>query len=154
MNSSIKAVFDKYSKYDYIDADVASVDYHIKSKQEFNNISGGVSWDFVGPICDFLHEHGIISYCFFTGIYRDEKMIASHTYVIVSYEMKSYWVECAWQNHIGIHEVNSFSDIEELLKVSCKADEVHTSVYNPSKTYELTTSEFLSYIEQSGVELS
>lgn len=154
MNSSIKAVFDKYSKYDYIDADVASVDYHIKSKQEFNNISGGVSWDFVGSICDFLHEHGIISYCFFTGIYRDEKMIASHTYVIVSYEMKSYWIECAWQNHIGIHEVNSFSDIEELLKVSCKADEVHTSVYNPSKTYELTTSEFLSYIEQSGVELS
>lgn len=154
MNSSIKAVFDKYSKYDYIDADVVSVDYHIKSKQEFNNISGVVSWDFVGPICDFLHEHGIISYCFFTGIYRDEKMIASHTYVIVSYEMRSYWIECAWQNHIGIHEVNSFSDIEELLKVSCKADEVHTSVYNPSKTYELTTSEFLSYIEQSGVELS
>lgn len=50
--------------------------------------------------------------------------------------------------------MNSLSDLEELLKVSYKADKVHTSIYNPFKTYKLTVNEFLSYIEQNGVELS
>lgn len=154
MNSSIESAFDKYSKYDYIDTDVSTPNYHIKSNQEFDKLRGGVCWDFVGHIFDFLRECGVISYCFFTGIYKDEEMIASHTYLIVSDEMKSYWVECAWQDYIGIHEVNSFSDIKELLKVSYKANEVHTSIYNPTKTYGVNTSEFLSYIKQKGVELS
>ena len=47
MNSSTKAAFDKYSKYDYIDA--ACSDYHIKSKQEFDNLRGGVCWGFRWP---------------------------------------------------------------------------------------------------------
>lgn len=154
MSNSIRAVFDKYSKYDYIDADITSADYHIKSKQEFDNLRGGICWDFIKPISSFLTANSTVSYSFFTGIYKHNKLIASHTYVLASCEEKLYWIECALQNYKGIHIVDSFSEIEELLKEFYNADEVHTSLYNPYKSDGLTANEFINYVEDHGVELS
>lgn len=154
MNELIYKAYEKYSKYDYIDCDVSSKDYHIKSSQEFDYLYGGVCWDFVGPLKDFLSSRGIVSYCFFTSIYKGEEMIASHTYVIVSYETKSFWIECAWQPFKGIHGVKSFSDVESLLKESYNADEVHTTIYDPSRMYGLSTDEFFKYLDEHGVELT
>ena len=154
MNSSIKSVFDKYSNYNYIDASVADTDYHIKSQKEFDDLNGGICWDFIKPISSFLSANYIVSYSFFTGVYKDNKLIASHTYVIASCEEKLYWIECAWQDHKGIHTIDSFSEIEELLKEFYDADEVHTSIYNPYKSDGLTANEFINYVEDHGIELS
>lgn len=154
MNNSIKAVFDKYSNYDYIDTSLEGTDYHIKSSKEFDCLNGGICWDFIKPISSFLSANNIVSYSFFTGIYKNEKLIASHTYVLAYYEEKLYWIECAWLDHKGIHIVSSFSEIEELLKEFYSADEVHTLLYNPYKSDGLTADEFINYIEDHGVELS
>lgn len=116
MNEIINEVFQKYSKYNYIDTDIVNFNYHIKSQEEFDDLHGGICWDFIKPISSFLSANYIVSYSFFTGVYKNNKLIASHTYVIAYYEEKLYWIECAWQDHKGIHIVDSFSEIEELLK--------------------------------------
>lgn len=154
MNEIIKDVFQKYSKYNYIDANIVNPDYHIKSQEEFDGLNGGICWDFIKPISNFLSDNNMVSYSFFTGIYKNEMLIASHTFVIASCEEKLYWIECAWQDHKGIHVVDSFSEIEKLLKEFYNADEVHTSVYNPYKSVGLTANEFIDYVEDHGVELS
>ena len=151
INDIIK-VYEKYSKYEYIDCDVSSKEYHIKTKQEFDSLNGGICWDFVGPIKDSLIKYNIISYCFFTSIHKAVAMIASHVYIIVPCTMQ--WIECAWQSFKGIHEVKSFSDIENLLKNEYNADEVHTTIYDPSRTYGLSTNEFFKYLDEHGVALS
>lgn len=154
MNEIIYEVFQKYNKYNYIDADVTDPNYHIKSLKEFDDLNGGICWDFIKPISNFLTTNNIVSYSFFTGIYKNKMLVASHTYVIAYCEEKLYWIECAWQDHKGIHIVDSFSEIEELLKVIYNTDEVHTSLYNPYKSDGLTANEFIKYIEDHGVELS
>lgn len=154
MNEIIYEVFQKYSKYNYIDTDIVNPDYHIKSQKEFDDLNGGICWDFIKPISNFLSDNNIVSYSFFTGVYKNERLVASHTYVIASCEGKLYWIECVWHDYKGIHIVNSFSEIEELLKEFYNADEVHTSLYNPYKSVGLTANEFINYVEDHGVELS
>ena len=154
MNEIINEVFQKYSKYNYINTNIVNSDYHIKSQKEFDDLHGGICWDFIKPISSFLSDNNIVSYSFFTGIYKNEKLVATHTYVIASWEEKLYWIECAWQDHKGIHVVNSFSKIEELLKEFYNADEVHTLLYNPYKSVGLTANEFINYVEDHGVALS
>lgn len=154
MNEIIYEVFQKYSKYNYIDTDIVNHNYHIKSQKEFDDLNGGICWDFIKPISSFLSTNDIVSYSFFTGVYKNEKLVATHTYVIAYCEEKFYWIECAWQDHKGIHTVNSFSEIENLLKEFYNTDEVHTSLYNPYKSDGLTANEFINYVEDYGVELS
>lgn len=154
MNKIIYKVFQKYSKYNYIDTDIVNNNYHIKSQKEFDDLNGGICWDFIKPISSFLSANNIVSYSFFTGVYKNEKLVATHTYVIASCEGKLYWIECAWQDYKDIHIVNSFSEIEELLKKFYNADEVHTLLYNPYKSVGLTANEFINYVEDHGVELS
>ena len=154
MNEIINEVFQKYSKYNYINTNIVNSDYHIKSQKEFDDLHGGICWDFIKPISSFLSANNIVSYSFFTGVYKNEKLVATHTYVIASCEEKLYWIECAWQYHKGIHIVESFSEIEELLKEFYNTDEVHTSLYNPYKSIGLTANEFINYVEDHGVELS
>ena len=154
MNEIIYKVFQKYSKYNYIDTDIVNHNYHIKSQKEFDDLNGGICLDFIKPISSFLSANNIVSYSFFTGVYKNEKLVTMHTYVIASYEGKLYWIECAWQDHKGIHIVNSFSEIEKLLKEFYNANEVHTLLYNPYKSVGLTANEFINYVEDHGVELS
>ena len=154
MNEIINEVFQKYSKYNYIDADIVNSNYNIKSQEEFDDLHGGICWDFIKPISSFLSDNNIVSYSFFTGVYKNKRLIASHTYVIASCEERLYWIECAWQDYKGIHIVDSFSEIEELLKEFYNVDEVHTSLYNPYKSVGLTANEFIDYVEDHGVELS
>lgn len=149
---SLYKIYNKYSKYDYIDCDITG--YRIKSIDEFEKCNGGVCWDFMAPISDEINKIPYIHHCYFTEVQKGGKMIASHTYIIVRDTPFHYWIECAWQKNKGVHFIFSYKDIERLLKEEYNADEVHTIVYDPSAVEGYTANEFFEYLNKEGAELS
>jgi len=149
--SQLYRVCNEYSKYNYIDADFSN--YHIKSVSEFNSRRGGVCWDFMAPMAKAIDDAGYIYHCYFTGLHKDDRMIGTHTYIIVRDGSFRYWIECAWQKNKGVHLVFSYKDVERLLKSEYHADEVYTVAYNPFDVVGMTDNEFFDYLEREGVEL-
>ena len=148
MIDEIKKIYNKYKDYDYIDTDFNN--YHIKTPREFNELKGGICWDFVGPIARELNKYDIPWKCYYTGIHKGYRTLATHTYIIVD---GKYWIECSWQKYKGINNVGSFKDVEELLLEEYGGDKAYTVEYNPLATFGMTDSEFFDYLENNGREL-
>ena len=147
----IYKIYDKYSKYDYVEDDLSK--HHIKNAFEFDKDKYGICWDFMRAMSLSLHKASYIHHCYFTEVQKDNKMIASHTYIIVRDFQFNYWIECAWQKHKGVNFVFSYKDVERLLKEEYDADETHTVVYSPTKTERMTADEFFKYLNKEGIEL-
>lgn len=147
---AVQSVYNKYKDYDYIDEDLSN--YRIKSIKEFNSTKGGICWDFVGPIANDLTAMNIPWKCYFTGLHKNDEMIASHTYIITD-SAPRYWIECAWFKHHGLHKVSSFKVVESLLQKDYSADEAHTLIYNPFDAYGKSVDQFFNYLEEYALEL-
>lgn len=148
----IKRCFNKFKDYDYIDVDDFSK-YHIKYPKEFISEHGGICWDFVVSMAQYLTEHNVKYKCYFTEVQKDNKedeTVATHTYIIAD---KKYWIECSWQKYKGINVIQSFKDIEELLLKYYKCDNSYTVEYNPLNTCGLTEHEFFNYLNKYGKEV-
>ena len=148
----VYSIYDKYSKYEYVNEDMSI--YHIKNSFEFDKSHGGICWDFMRGMSLALHKASFIHHCHFTGIYKDGKMIATHTYIIIRDGIFKYWIECAWDKHKGVNLIFSYKDVERLLKDEYNADEAHTVIYSPTKTEGMTANAFFAYLEKEGIELS
>lgn len=149
---NIYKIYDKYSKYDYVEDDLSK--HRIKNAFEFDKDKCGICWDFMRAMSLSLHNTSYIHHCYFTKVQKDNKTVATHTYIIVRDVQFRYWVECAWQKNKGVHLVFSYKDVERLLKEEYNADEVHTTVYNPMKVEGMTANEFFAYLNEYGDELS
>lgn len=149
MIRDIRKVYNKYKSYDYIDQDFSN--YHIKSTNEFEELYGGICWDFVVAIANELNKYDLSYKCYFSEVQKENKTIATHTYIIID---DTYWIECSWQKYKGIRMVDSFTDIENLLLRYYKCNEVHTVSYNPLKTVGKTDNQFFFHLNEYGKELS
>ena len=149
MIRDIRKVYNKYKSYDYIDPDFSN--YHIKSTNEFEELYGGICWDFVVAIANELNKYDLSYKCYFSEVQKENKTIATHTYIIID---DTYWIECSWQKYKGIYIIDSFTDIEGLLLEFYNCDEVHTVIYNPLDTVGKTDKEFFSYLNLYGIEVS
>lgn len=149
----IYAIYDKYSKYNYTEDDLST--HRIKNGFEFDKDKCGICWDFIRAMQLALYKNSFtIHYCYFTEVQKDNKTIATHTYIIVRDGPFSYWVECAWQKNKGVHLVFSYRDVERALKEEYSADETHTVGYDPMKVEGMTANEFFEYLNKYGVILS
>lgn len=148
----VYCIYDKYSKYEYINEDMST--YHIKNSFELDKSNGGICWDFMRGMSLALHKASYIHHCYFTEVQRDNKTIATHTYIIIRDGVFKYWIECAWDKHKGVNLIFSYKDVERLLKDEYNADELHTVVYDPMKVEGMTANEFFEYLNKYGVILS
>ena len=146
------SVYDKYSKYDYIYVDDIS-NYKIKRPNEFEASHGGICLDYMRPMSLAMHKNAFSHQCYFTELHKDNKTIATHTYIIVNDFDFYYWVECAWQKHKGVYLVFSYKDVERILRNEYDADECYTVVYSPVKTEGMTADEFFKYLNNYGIKL-
>lgn len=146
---NILKIYNKYKNYNYIDTDFDN--YHIKTSKEFDTLNGGICWDFVGPIAKELNKYDIPWKCYYTGIHKGSRTLATHTYIIAD---NNYWIECSWKKHKGINVVNSFRDVENLLLENYHGDKAYTVEYNPLDTFGMTDNEFFDYLEENGREVS
>lgn len=148
MIKDIRKVYNKFKDYDYIDPDFST--YYIKSPKEFDELGGGICWDFVVAIAKELNKYDIPYTCYFSEVQKRDKTVATHTYIIAD----GYWIECSWQKYKGIRMVDSFKDIERLLLRYYNGDEIHTVIYSPLDTVGKTDKEFFSYLNLYGIEVS
>lgn len=148
---NIYKVYDKYSKYESVEDDLSK--HRIKNVFEFDKEKCGVCLDFMLAMSLSLHNASYIHHCYFTEVIKDNKIIASHTYIIVRDFQFNYWIECTWKKHKGVNLVFSYKDVERLLKEEYNADHVHTFVYNPTKVEGMTANEFFEYLNKYGDEL-
>lgn len=148
MISDIRKVYNKYKNYDYIDPNFDN--YHIKTPKEFDSLHGGICWDFVGPIAEELDHYDIPWKCYYTGIHKGNRTLATHTYIIAD---NKFWIECSWQKYKGTNIVSSYKDIEDLLLEEYRGDKAYTVEYDPRKTYGKSEKRFFDYLEQNGKEL-
>ena len=148
----VYSVYNKYSKYDYVEDDLSK--HRIKNAFEFDKDKHGICWDFMRAMSLSLHKASYIHHCYFTEVQKENKTVATHTYIIVRDAQFRYWVECAWQKNKGVHLVFSYRDVERILKEEYNADEVHTVVYDPMKVEGMTADAFFAYLEKEGIELS
>ena len=148
----IYKIYSKFSKYEYVEGNLST--YHIKNVSEFDNDKCGICWDFMSAMQVALCNDSYIHHCYFTKVIKDTKLVATHTYIIVREYPFHYWIECAWQKNKGVHLVFSYKDVERLLKEEYNADELHTTVYDPTKVEGMTANEFFNYIKDEGVILS
>lgn len=144
----IRKVYNKYKHYDYIEPNFKN--YHIKTPKEFDYLNGGICWDFVGSIAKELDNYDIPWKCYYTVIRKGNKTETTHTYIIAD---NKYWIECSWNKYKGIHLVDSYKDIEDLLLHEYKGDNYSTLEYNPLETFNMTDEEFFDYLENHGKEL-
>jgi hypothetical protein len=142
---AIKQVYSLFKDYTYQEPDFTN--YKIKIPSAFNKQRGGICYDFVGPIALELDKCNIPWECFYTVVKQGEKTLATHTYIIAD---NKYWIECSWQPYKGINIVDSYHDIEDLLKDYYGGTEIHTFSYDPTQTFGLTLPEFYHYLEQEG----
>ena len=126
---------DRLVAYDYDDSDFN----HIKSPSELKQSGGGVCWDFVVAEASALQRQWLEYRGYFTGLHRNGRMIATHTYIIVE---KMFWIECSWRKHHGVHNVKSYKEIVDLLMDEYGADEAHTLEYDPIKTVGMNDTQF------------
>lgn len=145
MINNIRKIFNKYKHYDYIDADFSK--YRIKSPEEFYYFNGGICWDFVGSIAKELDKYDIPWKCYYTGIYKGDRTLATHTYIIAD---NKFWIECSWQKYKGTNIVSSYKDVEDLLVDTYHGEKVYTVEYNPLDTFGMTDYEFFDYLENNG----
>lgn len=148
MISDIRKIYNKYKNYNYIDPNFDN--YHIKTPKEFDSLHGGICWDFVGPIAEELDRYDIPWECYYTGIHKCDRTLATHTYIIAD---NKYWIECSWQKYKGLHVVDSFKDIENVLLEEYNGENVYSLKYNPLMTFGMSEEEFFEYLECNGQEL-
>lgn len=143
ISKDLKRLHDRLVAYDYDDSDFN----HIKSPSELKQSGGGVCWDFVVSEASALQRQWLEYRCYFTGLHRNGRMIATHTYIIVE---KMFWIGCSWRKHHGVHNVKLYKEIVDLLVDEYDADESHTLEYDPMKTVGMNDTQFFEYIEESG----
>jgi hypothetical protein len=148
MIQDIRKVYNKYKNYNYIDLNFDN--YHIKTPKEFDSLQGGICWDFVGPIAEELDKYNIPWKCYYTGIHKGDRTLATHTYIIAD---GKYWIECSWRKYKGLNTISSYKDIEDLLLESYHGEKAYTVEYNPLDTFGMTDQEFFDYLEHYGKEL-
>lgn len=146
MMRNLWEVYNKFRDYDYEDMGTDR-EYHIKTPDEFEEVRGGVCWDFVGPMALELAKQGVPWKCYYTGIHKGHRTLATHTYIIAE---RHQWIECSWQKHKGIHHVDSFRDVVRLLLNTYQGSVGHTVIYNPLRTFGMSTDEFFEYLEEEG----
>lgn len=79
-------------------------------------------------IVDKLKELCIVYHCYYTEVNSND--ISSHRYIIVRDGQYNYWIECEWEENIGIHIVFSYKDVERLLKEHYKTGVVRTMAHD------------------------
>lgn len=139
--STLERLHSKYVAYDYLYIDDLSA-YRIKSPRGFRRAHGGVCYDYVVVLADELENAGIPYRCYYTVVHRDDKTIATHTYIIVA----KYWLECSWKSREGLHEVSSFEDVEAELLEYYSGDSSCTVEYDPLDTVGMPLKKFYAYL--------
>lgn len=147
ISKDLKRLHDRLVADDYDDLGFD----HIKSPYELKQAGGGVCWDFVVAEATAIQRQWFEYRCYFTGLHRNGRMIATHTYIIVE---NQFWIECSWRKHHGVHHVKTYKEIVDLLMDEYGADESHTLEYDPLKTVGMNDTQFFAYLEESGRFLS
>lgn len=125
---NIKSLNDELNKWKYgvvidgkVVTDASKVDwsrYKTHPIDVMNKYKAGICWDFVNYQHNIFKKHGYHdeSHMFVMERNNDPNDIVTHTFSIVNIGGKKYWFESSWFKHQGVHEVNSYKDVVDILR--------------------------------------
>ena len=106
----------------------------------------GVCWDYVNYQHNMFKKNGYHdeSYMFVMERNNNPNDIVTHTFSILNIDGKKYWFESSWSRHRGIHKVNSYKDVVNILREEYGTDNAYDVYkYNPDGLDKsLTNGEF------------
>ena len=106
----------------------------------------GICWDFVNYQHNVFKRNGYPdeSHMFVMERNNNPNDIITHTFSTVDIGGKIYWFESSWFKHQGVHEVNSYKDVVNVLRKEYGTDNAYDVYeYNPDGLDKnLTNSEF------------
>lgn len=78
----------------------------------------GICWDFVNYQHNVFKKNGYPdeSYIFIMERNNNPNDIVTHTFSIVNIGDKKCWFESSWFKHQGVHEINSYKDVIDILR--------------------------------------
>lgn len=144
-----------YPESDNWDKDF-SKKYYLQMPEELLNSKYGVCWDQVELERYYLENENIKCESYFMIGY-DQKIFPTHTFIVVYYNNKIYWLEHSWEPNRGIYEFNTLEDLLKFVKEkfvsSYKLDNDIITIYKydkPLKNYNCN--EYINYCE-SGIKM-
>lgn len=156
--TKVKELNSKLSKWKYgvlingkLITDPDKVDwsqYRMHSLSDMNKYHAGICWDFVNYQHDAFTKMRVKdkSYMFVMQKSDNPDDIVTHTFSIITIDGKQYWFESSWRKHQGLHEVDSYKDVVEVLKDSYGKDNPYdVYAYNPSGTIGMSNGKFFQH---------
>lgn len=122
----------------------------------------GVCWDFVNYQHDFFKKNGIEdeSYLMFINRSDNSDDAVTHTFSVINIGDKKYWFESSNWKYRGIHEIESYEDVIDILSkqnLDSTKDSFWMGVYkyNPDGLDRgLSGDDFMDVVTQKANELS
>ncbi len=95
---------DENKKIEYNTARINWDNHRTLSSSDFVKCHGGICYDYVNYEVTKVKSK---FKTFFTGFIKNNKVKATHTYLLAYIDNYVYWLECSWKPHIGIYKFNS-----------------------------------------------
>lgn len=160
---------DLNSNYDYgciidgvrYDDNLSDVDwskYRTMPIDEFKKNKIGVCWDYVNYQHDECEKNGIPNENFMLVARRSNRPddILTHTFTVVEIGGKKYWIESSRWKDRGVHEINSYKDVINKIKMDDFKDKPYDVYkYNPDNLDKrLTDQEYFDRATENLIETS